>query len=496
MDEPVRVRYAPSPTGSQHVGGARTALFNMLFARHHGGAFVLRIEDTDLDRTAEGSLEAIIDALKWVGVRWDEGPDVGGAYGPYRQSERLARYREAARRLVDAELAYPCFCSRERLMEAREQAREAHRPPGYDGRCRAFTEEERQAEPRKASSEVLRLNVRRVAGDDGPIIVSDILRGDVSFELGVIDDFVIMKSDGTPTYNFAAAIDDHAMAISHVIRGEEHLSNTPKQLLVCRALGISPPQFAHLPMVLAPDRSKLSKRHGATAVEEFRAQGYVPEAMANYLLLLGWSHPSEAELFDLEAAAEAFELDRVSHTAAVYDVKKLAWMNGMYLRSLPVEEIASRVRPFLDEQGIDAGQGPKADAELVRFVGLTRERAQTLHDLALALEYFYREIEAYDADGERKHFGPDAGRFLEGALRAMRQAEAEGFEDAALSSAFTREAELLGVARAKLIHPTRLAVTGRTVGPSLFETVAALGFTICERRVKRAIQRVEALSAH
>jgi nondiscriminating glutamyl-tRNA synthetase len=492
---PVRVRYAPAPTGSQHVGGARTALYNMMFARHAGGTFVLRIEDTDRERNREGARDAIVDALRWLGLSWDEGPDVGGPFGPYEQSGRLESYRVAATQLAASGLAYPCFCTPERLAELRGAARAERRRPGYDGRCRSLTPQEREAAARATDRPALRLDVARVAGQRTQVVVSDLIRGEVAFDLSVLDDFVILKSDGMPTYNFAAVLDDQGMAISHVIRADEHLSNTPRQILVCWALGIEPPRFAHISMVLAPDRSKLSKRHGATGVEEFRAQGYLPEAMVNYLMLLGWSHPSEQEFFTLDEAARVFELERVSRTAAVYDVAKLTWMNAHYLRTLAVDDVARRVRPFLADLGIDPGKGVEADARLARRVALVRERAQTLRQLADGLSWFYADVDTYDEAGVRKHFGADAVPRLRAALDALADAERGGFGEGDIAAAFTARAEQAGVPRAQLIHPVRLAVTGRTVGPGLFELLAELGPGVSRERVLRAIERCEAGAA-
>ncbi|MDI3299684.1 MAG: glutamate--tRNA ligase, partial [Bacillota bacterium] len=329
MSSGVRVRFAPSPTGYLHLGGARTALFNWLFARHHGGSFILRIEDTDRQRSSEASVRAITEGLRWLGLDWDEGPEAGGAFGPYFQSQRQQGYRQAAASLLERGLAYPCYCTAEELELRRKQALAEGRAPRYDRRCLRLSAAERERLEREGRRPALRL----LAPDEGVTVVHDLVRGDVEFEnAAVMDDFVIMKSDGFPTYNFAAVVDDAAMRVTHVLRAEEHLSNTPKQLAVYRALGLEPPAFGHLPMILAPDRSKLSKRHGAIAVEEFRERGYLPEAMVNYLALLGWSPGDEEEFFTREELVARFDLDRVGRQPAVYDVEKLTWMNAHYLR--------------------------------------------------------------------------------------------------------------------------------------------------------------------
>ncbi|MBX5465890.1 MAG: glutamate--tRNA ligase [Firmicutes bacterium] len=476
----VRVRYAPSPTGALHIGGARTALFNFLFARHHRGRFVLRVEDTDQTRLVPGSEAAMMAGLKSLGLTWDEGPDVGGDFGPYRQSERLSLYRRYLEQLEAEGKAYRCYCTPEELQAERERQRAQGLPPRYSGRCRHLSATERAARAGRPS--VLRLKVP----EGGTTVVDDLIRGPVRFEHAVLDDFVLCKTDGTPVYNFAAAVDDHAMAITHVIRGEEHLSNTPKQILVAEALGFALPQYAHVPMILAPDRSKLSKRHGATSVEEYRAQGILPEALVNYLLLLGWSPPDGNELMSLEQAVAAFDLQRVQHTAAIYDQKKLEWMNAQYLRRLSLERVIEALGPFLAAAGVDPGGGPP----LAAAVALTRERARTLAELADQLTFFYRAPERYDLEGAAKYFRhPDTAERLE-ALAERLQPLAAAWTALALGEAFEELAREWGVKRAEIIHPVRLAVTGRTVGPGLFELMEVLGPGACLDRIRRAAQAI------
>lgn len=486
----IRVRFAPSPTGSLHVGGARTAIYNMLYARHYGGRFVLRIEDTDADRMKEGAFDAILGGLHWMGVEWDEGPDVGGPYGPYRQSDRAQSHRTYAERLAADGSAYPCYCTPTELEAARERARAEHRPPAYDGRCRNLTpaeRDERAAEGRRAA---LRLDIRKAWGEDGPVVVHDLIRGDVKFELAHIDDFVVLKSNGTAAYNFAVVCDDVDMRISHVIRADEHLANTPKQLLAYRALGLAPPEFAHVPMVLAADRSKLSKRHGATGVEEFRAQGYLPEALANYLPLLGWSFPDEREMFSLAQAGAVFDLDRVGSGAAVYDVNKLTWMNGVYLRNLPADDLLERALPFLRDAGYLDGDPPPTMAYVALVVALVRERSRTLRELADGASFFFREVTDYDAKGAAKHFASGATERLSVALEAF---SATDFTPSALEAALDgHPAVAASGGRAAYIHTVRLAVSGRTVGPGVFELLSALGRERTERRLRRAIEAIQA----
>jgi glutamyl-tRNA synthetase len=480
----VRVRYAPSPTGTLHIGGARTALFNYLFARRHGGVMILRIEDTDQGREVPGSTEAIMRDLRFLGIVWQEGPDVGGPYGPYRQSERLVLYREALDRLERAGYAYRCYCTPEELEQVRAAQRARGEPLRYPGTCRHLSPAERAA--RSGQPYVLRLKVP----EGEKTVVHDLVRGDVVFDHAVLDDFVVQKSDGMPVYNFAVVVDDAAMAVTHVIRGEEHLSNTPKQLLVARALGIHPPAFAHVPMILAPDRSKLSKRHGATSVGEYRDAGILAEALTNYLALLGWSPPDGEEFFGLDDAARVFDLDRVQHTAAIYDIRKLEWMNGQYLRRLPPARVVEAVRPFLAAVGIDLERPPVRPAvDPEGAVLLVRERARTLVELAEALKFLYLPISGYDPQGVAKHFTPGTGPYLGRLAEAL---EGLGSWTAnELDAAFTRLAEAWRVPRARLIHPTRLALTGRTVGPGLFELMAALGPTESVARLRQAARWLE-----
>ena len=348
MDKEVRVRFAPSPTGYLHIGGARTALFNWLFAKSQGGKLVLRIEDTDQDRLKEDSVSQIITSLKWLGLSWDEGPEVGGPVGPYFQSERFDIYRKYCQQLIDEGKAYYCFCSAEDLAEQREKQRALKQPFHYARTCRDIPPEEAKKRVENGESYSVRIKVPL----EGTIGFHDMIHGDIQFDVNQYDDFVIMKSSGIPTYNFAVVVDDHLMGMTHVLRAEEHVSNTPKQLFIYQALGWKAPQFGHMPMILAPDRSKLSKRHGATSVEEFRSQGYLPEAIVNYLTLLGWAPGNDEEIFSLEDTVKVFDFSKMSQKAAVYDVKKLTWMNGQYLSSLPLDHIVEAAIPFFKEKGL------------------------------------------------------------------------------------------------------------------------------------------------
>lgn len=484
----VRVRFAPSPTGNLHIGGARTALFNWLFARHYGGRFVLRLEDTDTERFIAQAAEGILTTLRWLGLDWDEGPDLGGPYGPYRQSERLELYRQDAQRLVDQGLAYPCYCTPEELAAMREEARKAGRAPRYSGRCRHLTQEQRRAFEAEGRRPVLRIRV-----PEGTTVVRDLIRGEVSFDNhAVMDDFIIMKSNGVATYNFACVVDDASMHISHVIRAEEHLSNTPKQMAVFAALGYQLPQYVHVPMILAPDRSKLSKRHGATAVEEFRDQGYFAEAIINYLALLGWSPGDEREMMDRSEVVRDFGLDAVSKHAAIYDVKKLTWLNAQYLNALPLDEVVAQARPFFQARGlIKDNPSPEESSYVRQVVDAVRSRVHTLAELAEASVYFFTDEFDYEEKGVRKHFmKPGRADVLARGRRVLESVEP--FDLPTVEAAYRGAIDEMGVSGGTLIHPTRLALSGRTVGPGLFDIIVVLGRDRCLARMDRAIRYIEA----
>ncbi|KAK1394626.1 Glutamate--tRNA ligase [Heracleum sosnowskyi] len=347
-DNAVRVRFAPSPTGNLHVGGARTALFNYIFARSKGGKFVLRIEDTDLERSTKESEEAVLQDLSWLGLHWDEGPDIGGDYGPYRQSERNALYKQYAEKLLDSGHAYRCFCSSEELEKMKEIAKLKQLPPVYSGKWASATDEEVQEEMRKGTPFTYRFRVPK----EGSLKINDLIRGEVSWNLDTLGDFVIMRSNGQPVYNFCVTVDDATMAISHVIRAEEHLPNTLRQALIYKALGFRMPYFAHVSLILAPDKSKLSKRHGATSVGQFKEMGYLPQAMVNYLALLGWGDGTENEFYTLQQLVDKFTIERVNKGGAVFDSTKFRWMNGQYLRLLPPEELTKLLGHHWKSTGI------------------------------------------------------------------------------------------------------------------------------------------------
>ena len=490
MTRDIRVRFAPSPTGSLHIGGARTALFNWLFARHYGGSLILRIDDTDLARSTEDSTRGILSALRWLGLDWDEGPTVGGSYGPNFQSQRLELYTDIAQELFDKGKAYKCYCTPEELAERRKQSMAEGKAPRYDGRCRELTSLERIQKENEGYRPAIRLRIPTT----GETVVRDFFRGDVAFANDVLDDFIIIKSNGMPTYNFACVVDDAKMKISHILRAEEHLSNTPRQILIYQALGYPLPVFAHVSMILAPDRSKLSKRHGATSVEEFREMGYLPEALLNYLALLGWSPEGEDEVFSLPELVRQFTLERVGKTAAVYDVKKLTWMNGHYLNERDLDEVIQMVIPYFQEKNLIPQQLNEEEmAYLRQVVGAVRTRVKTVAEIADASEYFYIDDFSYDEKGVRKHFRKEnAAEYLKKAAEKL--AALETFDLETTEAAYRELSKELGVKAGKIIHPTRLALSGRTMGPGLFDIIVILGKDKTLQRMDRAVQYIENLT--
>lgn len=484
----VRVRFAPSPTGYLHIGGARTALFNWLFARKMGGKLILRIEDTDTERLKEDSVSQILTSLKWLGLNWDEGPEAGGECGPYYQSERRELYSKYAQQLLDEGKAYYCFCTPADLEAEREKQRAAKQPFRYARTCRELDPE--VAKARAAAGEPY--SVRIKIPTEGSITVHDLIHGDVTFNMDQFDDFVIVKSNGMPTYNFAVVVDDHLMGMTHVLRAEEHLSNTPKQLLIYEALGFEPPKFGHMPMILAPDRSKLSKRHGATSVEEFRAQGYLPEAIINYLTLLGWGPGDEREIFTLEETVKLFELEQMSKKAAVYDTKKLTWMNGQYLSELPLEKILSEAETFFIKDGLVTKEWLAENKEyFAKLVDTVRVRVKTLQEVADASAYFFKDVEAYDEKGVAKHFKPEAAELLEKCIAALEADEV--FDLTSTEAIYNKIAADNGLALGKVIHPTRLALTGRTVSPGMFDVMVLLGKEKTLARMRKAVEYIKSL---
>lgn len=478
----IRVRFAPSPTGTLHIGGARTALFNWLFAKHNNGRFILRLEDTDMSRSTDESAHGILEGLKWLAIDWDEGPDKGGDFGPYRQSDRLQIYKKYIQILLNNGQAYYCFCTPEVLQFEREKAREEKRDYLYDGKCRNLTPEEINEKLRAGQKAVIRFKTPV----QGFTTVNDLIRGEVSFNNELMDDFIIVKSDGWPTYNFAVVVDDASMHITHVIRAEEHLSNTPKQLLIYQGLDIEPPQFAHVSMILAPDRSKLSKRHGATSVQEFRDDGYLPEAILNYLALLGWSSGEDVDFWKPEEIIARFSLDDISRSPAVYDIEKLAWMNGHYLSAADPERLYILLS---DEASAKGWITPENYDYFIKVITLVKSRAKKLGDIINDISYFFEDNFAYDEKGYTKYFLNDkASGLLNTALSIV--TDLPKFDAAALEEQYRNMAEAMGIKAGDLIHPTRLAISGKTNTPGLFEVMEILGREQCKTRLKNAISKL------
>ena len=486
----IRVRYAPSPTGMLHVGGVRTALFNWLFARKNGGRFVLRIEDTDLERSTEESVEQLKRSLRWIGLVWDEGPEVGGPHAPYRQTERAELYREAAQKLLESGNAYQDFATPEEVNAFREKERAEKRQPVYRG------VEYRDMDPEEARRKVEAgepYTVRFKTPLEGRTVVEDMIRGPVTFENQNLEDFVLMKSSGTPTYNFAAAVDDAEMEISHVIRGDDHLSNTPRQILIYEALGHALPAFAHVPQVLGPDKKKLSKRHGAASVEDFAAQGILADALFNYLALLGAGYAADEEIFTPDELAERFRIDRVSGNPAVFDEKKLLSINQLYLRRQPPEELAMQAAPMLAESGAATEEELEKDMpRLTEIMDLLKERISRTTDIPDAVGYFYGGTLDYDDAEFEKQFGKEFVREnfpeLNERLKALPEWTEEAIEEAVRGLAAEKEK-----GARHLIHPLRFATTGRTVSAGLFETMRLLGRDRSLLRIEDAIEKMQKL---
>ncbi|MDX2168241.1 MAG: glutamate--tRNA ligase [Deltaproteobacteria bacterium] len=447
----VRTRFAPSPTGFLHIGGARTALFNFLFARHHGGVFVLRVEDTDRERSTAASTDAIFDSLRWLGLEWDE--------GPFFQSERTALYRDAAARLLAGGHAYRCTCTAEALEQQRQAAQAAGGKPMYDRRCREAGHSEADAP----------FTIRFKTPLVGETVVDDALRGPVIFQNQEIDDLIIVRSDGSPTYNFCVVVDDALMAITHNIRGDDHLANTPKQVLIYQALGYPTPRFAHVPLILGLDRARLSKRHGATSVLSYREAGILPEALNNYLARLGWS-AGDQEIFSGAELIEKFSLEHVGASAGVFNPEKLEWVNAQHLKRRTPAELVPLLKPFLAERGWTI---PGDDTWLARLIGTLQERARTLDEMAELAAYFFSDTVAIDPAAAAKHLGK-ANRAalldLRDALAGLPQWTTASIE-AAFQAVLARHAIGLG----KLAQPVRVALTGGTVSPGIYEVAEVLG---------------------
>lgn len=480
MTTKVRTRFAPSPTGFLHIGGARTTLYNWLFARRHGGTFVLRIEDTDEVRSTDESVTAILDSIKWLGLDWDEGPLDGktdkGPHAPYYQMKRVDIYRKYLNQLLDAGKAYKCYCTKEELDEMRKLAQLEKRPPRYDGRCRALTETKRK----ELEAAGKKFSIRFKMPVDGTTIVDDQIRGKVAFENNLQQDLVIWKTTDGPTYNFCCVIDDHLMEISHVIRGDEHLSNTPSQIQIYYALGWTPPVFAHLSMILGPDGSKLSKRHGATSVLEYRDQGYLPHTMRNYLALLGWSTSESQQLFTDEELIAKFDLAGCQKSPATFDTVKLNWMNGEYIRQTKLDDLVKLAAPFLDKEGLTGKPGP----DLKKTVALEHEKFKLLSDIPRLVDFFYKPVQFDPKAFDKVLKAPGAKQVLLDLADALQNFAP--FEDKALEARIRQFVADKGLKNGQVFHPIRVATTGRTEGPTLFLMMEVMGRDEVIARLKNA----------
>jgi len=480
----VRLRFAPSPTGYLHVGGARTALFNWLFVRRHDGTFVLRIEDTDAERSSDEMVEGILRGLRWLGLDWDEGPDIGGPHAPYFQAQRLDRYRAAAGRLVNSGHAYYCYCTPDELQAKRAAAEAQGAAWMYDRTCRSLTTDE------IARREAARMpRATRFLVPEGQTTFTDLVHGAVEFDNAHIEDFVVLRSDDYPTYHLSVVVDDVEMQMTHIVRGDDHVSNTPKQVLLYAALGSAIPQFAHVPLILGPDKKRLSKRHGATSVGEYEVEGILPDAMVNFLALLGWSPGTDQEIFTRDELVAAFDLSRISGGNAVFNPEKLRWFNQQYILRMSSADILDRLRPDFARLGVDVDTRNGAARErLERIVDLYKPRAHTLTEIASQARIFLDAAIVMDEAAVQKHL---SGPLLKDALEAWLQVLAgiEPFDAANLEAALRQLAAARGLKAGALIHATRVAVTGQAVSPGLFEVLELMGRETTLRRVKDAIAK-------
>ncbi|GAB3023893.1 glutamate--tRNA ligase [Bowmanella dokdonensis] len=456
----VVTRFAPSPTGYLHVGGARTALYSWLYAKSQGGKFILRIEDTDIERSTQDAIDAILEGMSWLGLDWDE--------GPYYQTKRFDRYREVIQKLLEEGKAYKCYCSRERLETLREEQMAAGQKPKYDGKCRHGVEQDGP------------FVVRFKNPTDGKVVIEDHIRGNIEIANSELDDLIIQRSDGTPTYNFCVVVDDWDMGITHVVRGEDHINNTPRQINILKALGAPLPEYAHVSMILGDDGKKLSKRHGAVGVMQYRDDGFLPQALLNYLVRLGWSH-GDQEIFSLEEMIEHFSLDAIGQSASAFNTEKLVWLNQHYIKSLPAEEVARYAKWHFDQAGIDVSQGPS----LEQLLEIQADRVKTLKELAQVSRYFYEEFDEFDENAAKKHLRPVAAEALERVKTKL--LAIENWNPASIHDAINSAAEELGLGMGKVGMPLRVAVTGSGNSPSLDITLNLLTKPQVEQRLDKAL---------
>ena len=463
----IRTRFAPSPTGYLHIGGARTALFSWLHARKHGGTFILRIEDTDRERSTTESVNAILEGMAWLGLDYDE--------GPFYQTQHFPRYQEVMERMLREGKAYRCYCSKERLEQLRNEQMARKEKPRYDGKCRHGVEH-----PPAGVDPVVRFKNPQ----DGTVVVEDLIRGRVVFENSELDDLIIARGDGTPTYNFTVVVDDMDMRVTHVIRGDDHLNNTPRQMNMLKALDAAPPAYAHVPMILGADGARLSKRHGAVGVMQYREDGFLPEALLNYLVRLGWSH-GDQEIFSIDEMTKLFEVKDVHRSAAAVNPEKLLWLNQHYIKTGDVEHVARHLSYHIGKLGIDPSRGPA----LTEIVTAQRERAKTLVEMASSSAFFYKDVDTYDAKDAAAHLRPETVDLLKDLHQRFTQLAA--WEPTAIHEAVTSLTEARGLKLGKVAQPLRVAVAGRAVSPPIDITLALLGRVKTLARLDKALEYIE-----
>ncbi len=480
----IRVRFAPSPTGVLHIGSARTALFNYLFAKHTGGTFILRVEDTDRTRSTIESENNIIAGMKWLGLDWDEGPDVGGPFGHYRQMERLDIYKKYAQKLLLENKAYHCFCKPDELEKEREAQMKEGIAPRYSRKCKNISKDEAEKLIAQNAPHVIRFAI-----EPKKIIVNDLIRGQVEFDSSLFGDFVMVKSDGVPIFIFSNVVDDIEMKISHVIRGEDHLSNTPKQILVYEALGETPPQFAHIPMILGPDKSKLSKRHGATSIDDYKNQGFLADAIVNFISLLGWNPGTDQEIFTREDLIKQFSVERVQKSGAVFNIEKLKWLNGNYIRNLKIDELIQLCIPYLQEASLMVLAPSEQElAGLEKVIPLEQSRIQTISEISSHIDYFFKEPQI-----DQKILIPKKGNIDTTKLALNKSSEffntivEADFEASKLKDIWYKFCEQNNFKPIEVLWPMRAAFTGKEASAGAFEIMEILGKEKCVERINRAI---------
>lgn len=476
--EKIRVRFAPSPTGHLHLGGARTALFNWLFARHHKGVFILRIEDTDKSRSTEEYIESILNSMEWLELNWDE--------GPFRQTDRFDIYRNYVEKLLKNGYAYYCYCQPEELEERRRQALKEGRPPKYDGRCRDLKPEISNLKSERG----IKPSVRFKMPQKGETLVNDLIRGRIVFDNSQLDDLIIMRSDGSPTYNFVVVVDDVEMSITHVIRGDDHLNNTPKQIHIYNALGYDMPEFAHLPMILGPDRKRLSKRHGAESVIAYRDMGYLPHALTNYLVRLGWAY-GDQEVFRRDELIRYFSLEGIGKSPAVFNPEKLLWLNSEYIKSTPKDKLVELVIPFLKSEGIISPEDEIDKTWLGRAILTLTERCKTLIELSSSLRYYILEYVEFDEKASAKFINKKTLPYLLNIKEGL--FFLEDFTSGNLQQVFKTVTERHNVKLSVVAQPLRVAITGRAESPGIFEVLEIIGKEKALKRIERAIEIAETI---